>query len=169
MYSAVARCCFKGVSQATGGPAYRPALPRSRHPALRRLAMLTGLLAALAATAALASRTLYLAREEIICDADRIVCIDGSLGYDVNDRLLWLRGRVLASAVPGMLQITVKGSNRLGHVRFAPMEIALRGQATEIVDFRMIPDHPDVENWSIDRIDFVPAGEGTTRARSTSP
>jgi hypothetical protein len=121
--------------------------------------MVAGLLVALAPTAAVGSRTLYLAREEPICDASRIVCIDGTLSYDVNDRLLWLRGRVQASTVPGVLQITVRGSNRLGHVRFAPMEIPLRGRATEIVDFRMIPDHPDVANWSIDRIEYLPAGE----------
>jgi hypothetical protein len=131
--------------------------------------VVTGLLAVLTSAAALASRTLYLAREELICDATRIICIDGSLGYDVNDRLLWLRGRVQASTVPGVLRITVRGSNRLGHMRFAPMEIGLRGRATEIVNFEMIPDYPDVANWSIDRIEFVPAGEGTTPARSPSP
>jgi hypothetical protein len=131
--------------------------------------VVTGLLAVLTSAAALASRTLYLAREELICDATRIIFIDGSLGYDVNDRLLWLRGRVQASTVPGVLRITVRGSNRLGHMRFAPMEIGLRGRATEIVNFEMIPDYPDVANWSIDRIEFVPAGEGTTPARSPSP
>jgi len=114
-------------------------------------------MAMLASAAALASRTLYLAENELICDGERILCIDGTLTYDVNPRLLWLRGRVQSAAVPGVLKITVRGTNRLGYVRFAPMEIDLRGRATEIVDFRMIPDHPDVDNWSIDRIDFVPA------------
>ncbi|MBL8201607.1 MAG: hypothetical protein JNK40_11585 [Chromatiales bacterium] len=118
-----------------------------------------GLGALLASTSALASRTLYLAENELICDGERIVCVDGTLGYEVNDRLLWLRGRVQATAVPGVLQITVKGTNRLGHVRYAPMEIELRGRASEIVDFKMIPDYPDVANWSIDHIVYVPAGD----------
>ncbi|MEQ1800873.1 MAG: hypothetical protein ABL989_03055 [Gammaproteobacteria bacterium] len=116
------------------------------------------LLALLASTAALAARTLYLAENELICDSERILCVDGTLGYDVNDRLLWLRGRVQATTVPGVLQITVKGTNRLGHLRYAPLEIELRGRASEIVDFAMIPDYPDVANWSIDRIVFVPTG-----------
>jgi hypothetical protein len=114
------------------------------------------LVALLASIAALAARTLYLAEDELICDSERILCVDGTLGYDVNDRLLWLRGRVQSTTVPGVLQITVKGSNRLGHVRYAPMEIELRGHASEIVDFEMIPDYPDVANWSIDHIVFVP-------------
>jgi len=113
-----------------------------------------GLAAALASAAALGARTLYLADDEVLCDGERLVCVDGTLGYEVNDRLLWLRGRVLFSTVPGLLQITVKGSNRLGHVRYAPMEIELRGNASEIVDFRMIPDYPDVANWAIDHITY---------------
>lgn len=119
---------------------------------------IAALVAVLASAPALASRTLRLAENELICDGERIVCVDGTLDYDVNERLLWLRGRVQFTTVPGVLRITVRGTNRLGHVRFAPMEIELRGRASDIVDFRMIPDHPDVANWSIDRIDFVPAG-----------
>lgn len=111
----------------------------------------------LTSTPALASRTLYLADEELICDSDRVICVDGTLSYDVNERLLWLRGRVRFTTVPGLLQITVKGSTRLGHVRYAPMEIELRGKASEIVDFKMIPDYPDVANWAIDRIVYLPA------------
>lgn len=156
---------IKADSAATGGscevipigrevalPAYRPALPRSRRHRAQLLAPVAGLLAALASAGVLASRTLYLAEDEAICDGERLVCIDGTLSYDVNDRLLWLRGRVQFTTVPGLLQITVKGSNRLGHVRYAPMEIELRGKASEIVDFRMIPDYPDVANWAIDHI-----------------
>lgn len=135
--------------------------PTNGRPVLKRSTCLRalGLLAALASATGLASRTIYLAENELICDGERILCIDGTLSYDVNDRLLWLRGRVQATAAPGVLEITVTGTNRLGHVRSAPMEIALRGRATEIVDFRMIPDHPDVENWSIGHIVFKPDGD----------
>lgn len=115
------------------------------------------LMAALASSAALASEILYLAQDEVLCDSNRLVCVDGTLSYRVNTRLLELYGRVQFTTVPGVLQITVKGSNRLGHVRYAPMEIKLRGRASEIIDFRMIPDYPDIENWAIDHISFVPA------------
>lgn len=156
--SAVAGGSFRDAGQPTGEPAYRPARARSRLAQFRPLAILGGLMAGLMAGAgADAARTLYLAEDELICDGARTLCIDGTLGYEVNDRLLWLRGRVQFTTVPGLLQITVKGSNRLGHVRYAPMEIELRGKASEIVDFEMIPDYPDVANWSIDHILFVPA------------
>ncbi len=38
-----------------------------------------GLITALASAAALASRILYLARDEILCDGERITCVAGTL------------------------------------------------------------------------------------------
>lgn len=106
--------------------------------------------------AALASRYHYLARDEQLCDASATACLMATLTYDHNPRLLWLRGRVQSAPGPGMLRITLKGSTRQGFVRYAPMEVDLRGRRTEIVDFRMIPDHPDVSDWAIDRVEFEP-------------
>lgn len=133
--------------------------PSGRPPRLRPAGQAAGalaLVAALAASAALAYPVRYLARDEVLCDSKRLACVDGTLSYEVNSRLLELHGRVQFTTVPGMLQIVVRGSNRLGHVRYAPLEIRLKGKASEIVDFRMIPDYPDVDNWTIDHISFVP-------------
>jgi hypothetical protein len=109
----------------------------------------------LAATVATAAPYRYLARDENLCDAAETVCLAATLSYERNDRVLWLRGRVRFGPGPGLLTITLKGSTRLGYVRYAPMEIELRGRPTEIVDFKMIPDYPDVYNWEIDRIGFA--------------
>lgn len=104
-----------------------------------------------------ASRVVYLARGERLCDPERIACVAGTLQYHVNTRVLWLNGRLKTSPGPGTFEITVKGTTRQGFVRYAPLEVELRGRASEIVNFRMIPDDPDVENWQIDRVEFVPA------------
>jgi len=92
----------------------------------------------------------------VLCDRAQTACVNATLTYAVNERLLWRRGRVQSAPGAGTLQLMLRGSNRLGHVRYAPMEVALRGNATEIVDFRMIPDYPDVANWEIDGILFTP-------------
>lgn len=113
---------------------------------------MTGLLAI---TDASAARLLYVARDELLCDTLHGVCLLGTLSYETNSRVLWLRGRLRSAPGPGVLQITLKGTTRLGYVRYAPMEVMLRGRTSEIVDFHMIPDHPDVADWTIDRIVFV--------------
>lgn len=121
-----------------------------------RIAVLALALALALPPAADAARLRYLARDEELCDGARLACVQGTLTYDGNPRLLWLRGRMTLAPGPGLLQITLRGTTRLGHVRYAPMEIELRGRSGEIVDFRMIPDHPDVADWAIDRIAFLP-------------
>ena len=129
---------------------------RKTDPAAASVRLVAGTLALSFTLAAQASRVIYLARDALLCDRAQITCVNATLTYAVNERLLWLRGRVQSAPGAGMLQIMLRGSNRLGHVRYAPMEVALRGNATEIVDFRMIPDYPDVANWEIDGILFMP-------------
>jgi hypothetical protein len=102
-----------------------------------------------------ASRTNYLARGERLCDREELACVQGSLTYHVNTRLLWLNGRLKTSPGPGTLTILVRGTTRLGYVRYAALEIDLEGTWSEIVDFQMIPDNPDVYNWQIDSIQYL--------------
>jgi hypothetical protein len=98
----------------------------------------------------------YLARDELLCEPSRATCVRATLTYEHNDRLLRMRGRLVSAPGPGLIQITLTGTTRQGFRRYAPMEIAVRGRPTEIVDFKMIPDYPDVYDWVIDRIAFVP-------------
>jgi hypothetical protein len=113
-----------------------------------------GLAAVLAATPVAAARFHYLAREERLCDAAEVACVYGSLTFHVNTRVLWLRGRLKTSPGPGTLAIRVRGTTRLGYVRYAPVEIDLDGRWSEIVDLQMIPDDPDVYDWQIDTIEY---------------
>lgn len=122
----------------------------------RGAAALVAAVVLLAPAAALASRLLYLARDERLCDGRAGACIEATLTYEVNSRILWLRGRVVSAPGPGLWQVVVRGANRLGHVRRAPVEVRIRGRRSEIVDTRMIPDHPDVEDWAIDVVRFIP-------------
>lgn len=98
----------------------------------------------------------YLKRDERFCDVDEVLCMRGTLRYDANPRLLRLWGRVQTSPGRGLLRIRLAGTNRLGHRRTTEMEVQLRGTYSEIVEFKMIPDHPDVYAWEITTIRFEP-------------
>jgi hypothetical protein len=126
-----------------------------RLPSISRYGRALCLVALVAPAVADASRVRYLARGDRLCDPKEIACVAGTLRYHVNSRVLWLNGRLKTSPGPGTFAITIKGTTRQGFVRYAPLEIALRGRASEIVNFEMIPDDPDVENWEIERIEFV--------------
>jgi hypothetical protein len=105
--------------------------------------------------AALAAPRNYLFHDERVCNSDRVFCLRGTLSYDSNPRLLWLRARVETAPGPGLLRIRLSGANELGHRRFAPFEVRVRGHNSEIIDHKMIPDYPDVQSWVLERVDFI--------------
>lgn len=121
---------------------------------MNRRAASAGLFALACALPVLAGPSLYIQRGGLICDAEKTVCLRGNLTYEPNPRLLRLRARVQFAPGPGELRILMTGTNRSGDRRYAPMEITLRGKYSEIVDFKMIPDHPDINAWEIDRVSF---------------
>lgn len=127
---------------------------------MRPVLELLGLVALGCACPALAGPALYIERGGLICDTEQTVCLRGNLVYEPNPRLLRLRARVQFAPGPGELRILMTGTNRSGDRRYAPMEITLRGKYSEIVDFKMIPDHPDVNAWEIDRVSFEPEPGG---------
>jgi len=54
-----------------------------------------------------------------------------------------------------LLRIRLSGVNQLGHRRFAPLEVRVRGHNSEIIDHKMIPDYPDVQHWVVERVEFI--------------
>ncbi len=116
--------------------------------------LLSGL-ALLFVTAALAGPRDYLFREERVCDANNVFCLRGTLTYHSNPHLLRLRARVQKAPGPGMLRIRLSGENTLGHRRFAPFEVRVRGNHSEIINHKMIPDYPDVEGWVVESVEFI--------------
>jgi len=130
----------------------------------RRLA-LTCLACGLLAQSLNAGETLYLKRNERFCDSEERLCVRGTIRYEVNPRLLRVWGRVQTSPGRGLLRIRLAGTNRLEHRRTTAAEIQLRGTYSEIVEFKMIPDHPDIANWEVTSIEFEP-GERSPPAES---
>ncbi len=104
---------------------------------------------------ALAAPRDYLFHEERVCDAYEVLCIRGTLSYHSNPRLIRLRARVQTTPGPGLLRIILAGTNQLGHRRVAPFEVRVRGRYSEIIDHKMIPDYPDVQGWSVERVEFI--------------
>lgn len=119
------------------------------------LPLLLGASALFFLTAAFAGPREYLFRGERICDADEVFCIRGTLSYQSNPRQLRLRARVQTAPGPGLLRIRLAGANPQGYRRFAPFEVRVRGHYSEIINHRMIPDHPDVPGWVVERVEFI--------------
>jgi hypothetical protein len=101
----------------------------------------------------------YLFKDKRVCDTQNVFCFRGTLSFDSNPRLLHLRARVQTAPGPGMLRIRLRGANELGHRRLAPIEIQIRGNYSEIINHRMVPDHPDVYEWHVGLVEFIAAAK----------
>ena len=121
----------------------------------RSLPLLLGASALFFLTVALAGPRDYLFRDERLCDTNEVFCIRGTLSYHSNPRLLRLRARVQTAPGPGLLRIKLAGANQQGHHRLAPFEVRVRGHYSEIIDHKMIPDYPDVQDWGVERVEFI--------------
>jgi len=97
----------------------------------------------------------YLFQDERFCVADEVFCFRGTLSYHSNPRVLHLRARVQKAPGPGLLRIRLSGTNQQGDRRFAPFEVQVNGHYSEIINHKMIPDHPDVQDWVVDQVEFV--------------
>lgn len=91
-----------------------------------------------------------------MCDSDGKVCLQGSITYYSNPRLLELRSRVQRASGPGLIVFRLTGENRDGHLRRTSFEVRIRGRYSEIVSTRLITDHPDVDSWTLESIQFTP-------------
>jgi len=107
----------------------------------------------LISASALAGRTNFLVRNDFICEPEETICIRGTLYYLPDSRVLRLRGRVSRAPGPGWVRILFRGS-RDGQLASSVMEFPIRGDHSEIIDFRYIPDNPAIGNWRVLAISF---------------
>jgi hypothetical protein len=94
-----------------------------------------------------------------LCDGQRQVCLRGSLTYYPNPRLLVLNSRVEHAPGPGLLKFQLVGENSDGDKRLTTLEVSIRGNYSEIVNDKLITDHPDVYSWRLVSITFESAAQ----------
>lgn len=123
---------------------------------MRRVSIAVFLSLFVATTAVAGPSETIIGKNALFCDENERVCLRGTLTYRANPRLLDLRSRVQRAAGPGLLKIRLVGRNADGHTRRTTMEIRIRGDYSEIVDTKLITDHPDVYSWQLDSISFEP-------------
>ena len=101
-----------------------------------------------------ASERNYIKKNERFCDSDKVLCIDGTIAYEPNTRILSLRARVQKQTGPGEIRLNFSGSNRQGSLKRTEIVMKIRGRHSEILDRRIRPDAPDVSNWKLDSFVF---------------
>jgi len=107
------------------------------------------------ATSAIAADRLYLKKNEVFCDTSKKLCLYGSITYRVNARIVSLNARVQKQTGPGDIYMILSGRNRQYDLRRTEIRIRIRGTHSEIIDYKMRPDAPDVSEWNLSLFEFV--------------
>lgn len=123
---------------------------------MRSLSVALLLSAFAASTAGAGPSETILGKNAVFCDDGNRVCLRGTLTYYANPRLLELRSRVQRAEGPGLLSIRLVGQNTDGYTRRTTLEVRIDGHYSEIVNSKLITDHPDVYRWKIDSVSFTP-------------
>lgn len=110
----------------------------------------------LLASAGQASTFYFLARNERICAVEEAVCIRGTISYDTNSRLLHLRGRVERAPGTGWLRLTFVGVSERNQRGSTTMEFPIRGRCSEVLDRKLVPDHPQIDDWRLEVMAWFP-------------
>ena len=108
----------------------------------------------LLASGAIAAERLYIKKNETFCDSSGKLCLHGSFTYRVNSRIVSLNARVQKQTGPGEIRITLSGTNRQDMLRLTEISISIRGTYSEIIDYQMRPDAPDVAEWHLSSFRF---------------
>jgi len=109
---------------------------------------LTAALGALAGPTSALERH-YIRNNDVFCDVTKTLCLRGTITYEPTYRLLSLNARVQKQTGPGELRLGFSGSNRQGMLRHTEIVMKIKGGSSEILDHRIRPDAPDVDNWTL--------------------
>lgn len=107
-----------------------------------------------------------LLRQQWLCNQERDFCLNGSVLYYPNSRVIELSGRVARAPGPGWVNILFRGSDRNNNPNTTAMEFPVRGDHSEIVDRAFIPDYPQVRHWRIIGMSFEADPEARDAARN---
>ncbi|UZE96477.1 hypothetical protein [Alkalimarinus alittae] len=91
-----------------------------------------------------------------ICDQTETACIDGSITWLKNRKMITIEGRLKRAIEPGKLIFLFSGFLSSGEQVFHSKEIEIRGKRGEILDERFKPPYSNQTIWSLYRFTYQP-------------
>lgn len=105
--------------------------------------------------AAAAAHTNYLLADELVCDGD--VCIRGWLIHDPHNNEIELDARLQKTAAPGVVILSLVGVTPGAQHVTTSLSVEVRGQFSEILHAKIIPQWPFETLWEVEAMRFEPA------------
>ncbi len=96
-------------------------------------------------------------RGRSICDQTETACIDGSITWLKNRKMITIEGRLKRDIEPGKLFFMFSGHLSSGEQVFHTKQVEIRGKRGEILDERFKPPYSNQTIWALHKFTYHPA------------
>lgn len=96
-------------------------------------------------------------RGRSICDQTETACIDGSITWLKNRKMITIEGRLKRAIEPGKLFFMFSGHLNTGEQVFHTKQVEIRGKRGEILDERFKPPYSNQTIWALHKLTYHPS------------
>ena len=107
-------------------------------------------------SAALPAHTSVLVKNQLFCDEEKLLCIQGWIAYEDHFNTIRIDGHLAERSVPGTISLRFSGTTRAGEPVSARLEIRIDGRYREIIKGSFVPDAPKRTRWTMTAFYFTP-------------
>ncbi len=103
----------------------------------------------------LLAHTTVLVKNQLFCDEEKQLCIQGWIAYENHFNTIRVDARLAERSVPGTISLRFSGTTRSGEAVSARLEFRIDGRYHEIIKAYMVPDAPSRTRWTMSAFYFT--------------
>jgi hypothetical protein len=106
-------------------------------------------------SSALLAHTTVLVKNQLFCDEEKQLCIQGWIAYEDHFNTIRIDGELAERSLAGTISLRFSGTTRGGEPVSARMEFRIDGRYKEIIINSIVPDAPKRTRWTMDAFYFT--------------
>lgn len=103
----------------------------------------------------LLAHTTVLVKNQLFCDEEKQLCIQGWIAYENHFNTIRIDARLAERSVPGTISLRFSGTTRAGEAVSARLDFRIDGRYHEIIQAFIVPDAPLRTRWAMTAFYFT--------------
>ncbi len=104
---------------------------------------------------ALLAHTFVLVKNQLFCDEEKQLCLQGWIAYENHFNTIRVDGQLAERSVPGKISLRFSGTTPAGESVSARLEFRIDGRYQEIIKASIVPDAPTRTRWTMNVFYFT--------------
>ncbi len=106
-------------------------------------------------SSALLAHTTVLVKNQLFCDEEKQLCIQGWIAYEDHFNTIRIDGELAERSMSGTISLRFSGTTRGGEPVSARLEFRIDGRYKEIIINSIVPDAPKRTRWTMSAFYFT--------------